>query len=43
MAGQLGLSEVTVKVRRGSLMRKMNADSLATLVKMSGKLKEADR
>ncbi|WP_460317875.1 response regulator transcription factor [Pseudomonas ogarae] len=43
VAGQLGLSEVTVKVRRGSLMRKMNADSLATLVKMSEKLKEADR
>ncbi|WP_460096111.1 response regulator transcription factor [Pseudomonas sp. S3_C01] len=43
VAGQLGLSEVTVKVRRGSLMRKMNADSLAALVKMSEKLKEADR
>ncbi|MNG02098.1 Response regulator protein TmoT [compost metagenome] len=43
VAGQLGLSEVTVKVRRGSLMRKMNADSLATLVKMSEKLKEVNR
>ncbi|SFW47445.1 MULTISPECIES: response regulator transcription factor [Pseudomonas] len=43
VAARLGLSEVTVKVRRGSLMRKMNADSLATLVKMSEKLKEADR
>ena len=41
VAAQLGLSEVTVKVRRGSLMRKMNADSLATLVKMSEKLKDA--
>lgn len=43
VAARLGLSEVTVKVRRGSLMRKMDADSLATLVKMSEKLKEADR
>lgn len=43
VAGQLGLSEVTVKVRRGTLMRKMNADSLATLVKMSEKLKEVNR
>lgn len=43
VAAQLGLSEVTVKVRRGALMRKMDADSLAALVKMSEKLKEADR
>lgn len=43
VAAQLGLSEVTVKVRRGALMRKMEADSLAALVKMSEKLKEADR
>ncbi|MDO7896029.1 response regulator transcription factor [Pseudomonas citrulli] len=43
VAARLGVSEVTVKVRRGALMRKMNADSLATLVKMSEKLKEADR
>lgn len=40
VAGRLGLSEVTVKVRRGALMRKMGADSLATLVKMSEKLKD---
>jgi len=39
VAGRLGLSEVTVKVRRGALMRKMDADSLATLVKMSERLK----
>ncbi|WGO95610.1 response regulator [Pseudomonas viciae] len=43
VAARLGLSEVTVKVRRGALMRKMEADSLAALVKMSEKLKEADR
>ncbi|AHL33528.1 Nodulation protein W [Pseudomonas brassicacearum] len=41
VAARLGLSEVTVKVRRGSLMRKMQADSLAALVKMSEKLKDA--
>ncbi|MDP9780605.1 response regulator transcription factor [Pseudomonas fluorescens] len=41
VAAQLGLSEVTVKVRRGALMRKMDADSLAALVKMSEKLKDA--
>lgn len=39
VAGRLGVSEITVKVRRGALMRKMNADSLATLVKMSERLK----
>ncbi|ROM85067.1 MULTISPECIES: response regulator transcription factor [Pseudomonas] len=43
VAARLGVSEVTVKVRRGALMRKMNADSLATLVKMSEKLKDVDR
>ncbi|MCG6574406.1 DNA-binding response regulator [Pseudomonas sp. AF32] len=41
VAGRLGLSEVTVKVRRGALMRKMGADSLAALVKMSERLKGA--
>ncbi|UZE21760.1 response regulator [Pseudomonas sp. B21-056] len=43
VAGRLGLSEVTVKVRRGALMRKMDADSLAALVKMSERLKGVDR
>lgn len=38
VAARLGLSEITVKVRRGALMRKMGADSLATLVKMSERL-----
>ena len=41
VAARLGLREVTVKVRRGALMRKMGADSLATLVKMSERLKDA--
>ncbi|MCI8212363.1 two-component system response regulator [Pseudomonas sp. S25] len=39
VAARLGVSEITVKVRRGALMRKMDADSLATLVKMSERLK----
>ena len=39
IAAKLGVSEVTVKVRRGALMRKMQADSLATLVKLSERLK----
>ncbi len=37
-AGELGISEVTVKAHRGKVMQKMNADSLAGLVKMAGKL-----
>lgn len=35
IAGELGLSEITVKIHRGHMMRKMNARSLAELVKMS--------
>jgi len=38
IAAQLGVSEVTVKVRRGHVMRKMQAKSLADLVRMSEKL-----
>ncbi|OZI38839.1 DNA-binding response regulator [Bordetella genomosp. 5] len=38
-ADRLGLSEVTVKVRRGHVMRKMEADSLADLVRMAEALK----
>jgi len=38
VAGELGTSEVTVKVHRGRVMRKMQADSLADLVKMAGAL-----
>lgn len=38
IAGQLGVSEITVKVHRGSVMRKMNARSLADLVRMADAL-----
>lgn len=35
VAGKLSLSEVTVKIHRGSAMRKMDARTLADLVKMA--------
>jgi FixJ family two-component response regulator len=35
IAGELGISEITVKVHRGSVMRKMGAKSLADLVRMA--------
>lgn len=35
IAGKLGLSEITVKVHRASIMRKMNAKSLAELVRQA--------
>ncbi len=35
VAGELGLSEITVKLYRGQAMRKMNAASLADLVRMA--------
>ena len=38
IAAELGLSEVTVKVHRGHVMRKMDAKSLADLVRMSDQL-----
>src|SRR3984957_5350008 len=39
VGGELGISEITVKAHRGKVMQKMNADSLAHLVKMAAKLK----
>ena len=38
IAAELGTSEITVKLHRARVMRKMRADSLAALVKLAGRL-----
>jgi FixJ family two-component response regulator len=38
IAADIGISEVTVKVHRGSVMRKMKASSLPDLARMADKL-----
>ncbi len=38
VAGELGASELTIKTHRGRVMQKMGAESLADLVRMSGKV-----
>lgn len=42
VAARLGISEVTVKVRRGNVTRKMDAQSLADLVRFAEKLRTAE-
>jgi FixJ family two-component response regulator len=41
VAGDLGISEITVKAHRGKMMRKMQAKSLAELVNMASRLGHA--
>jgi FixJ family two-component response regulator len=43
VAGDLGLSEVTVKIHRGSVMRKMGVRTLADLVRMAETLRLSGR
>jgi len=39
VGGELGISEITVKAHRGSMMRKMKAESLPELVSMAARLR----
>jgi FixJ family two-component response regulator len=43
VGGKLGISEITVKAHRGSVMKKMKADSLPDLVNMAARLGLARR
>jgi FixJ family two-component response regulator len=43
VGGELGISEITVKAHRGKVMRKMQADSLADLVRMAARLRLKNR
>jgi FixJ family two-component response regulator len=43
IASEIGASEITVKVHRGQVMRKMRANSVADLVRMAGRLGLAPR
>jgi FixJ family two-component response regulator len=41
VGGELGITEITVKMHRGNVMRKMKADSFAQLVNMASRLRVA--
>ena len=41
IGGEIGISEMTVKIHRGNVMRKMQADSLPDLARMADKLADA--
>ena len=42
IAGDLGISEITVKVHRGQVMKKMKASSVPDLARMADKLSQKD-